>query len=85
MKKQFTLAFYGLKKGFYSFKCYTRHVTCDYNRNILQMGFSTNPDVNQLLQQLHKNINIKQDVLLKHNAPDNGQFQRRPRSQGQRF
>ena len=26
---------------------------------------------------------IKQDVFVKHNAPDNGQFQRRPRSQGQ--
>ena len=25
----------------------------------------------------------KQDVFVKHNAPDNGQFQRRPRSQGQ--
>ena len=27
----------------------------------------------------------KQDVFVKHNAPDNGQFQRRPRSQGQIF
>ena len=25
----------------------------------------------------------QQDVFVKHNAPDNGQFQRRPRSQGQ--
>ena len=30
--------------------------------------------------------NTKQDVFVKHNAPDNyGQFQRRPRSQGQIF
>ena len=28
---------------------------------------------------------IKQDVFVKHNAPDSGQFQRRPRSQGQIF
>ena len=27
----------------------------------------------------------KQDVFVKHNAPDNGHFQRRPRSQGQIF
>ena len=27
----------------------------------------------------------KQDVFVKHNAPDNGHFQRRPRSQGQLF
>ena len=26
---------------------------------------------------------FEQDVFVKHNAPDNGQFQRRPRSQGQ--
>ena len=26
--------------------------------------------------------NEKQDVFVKHYAPDNGQFQRRPRSQG---
>ena len=28
---------------------------------------------------------FKQDVFVKHNAPDNGQFQRRPISQGQIF
>ena len=28
---------------------------------------------------------FKQDVFVKHNAPDNVQFQRRPRSQGQIF
>ena len=28
---------------------------------------------------------LKQDVFVKHNAPDNGQFQRRPRSQGKIF
>ena len=28
---------------------------------------------------------LEQDVFVKHNAPDNGQFQRRPRSQGQLF
>ena len=28
---------------------------------------------------------LKQDVFVKHNAPDNGQFQRRPRSQRQIF
>ena len=28
-------------------------------------------------------IKEKQDVFVKHNAPDNGQFQRRLRSQGQ--
>ena len=27
----------------------------------------------------------KQDMFVKHNAPDNGQFQRRPISQGQIF
>ena len=27
----------------------------------------------------------EQDVFVKHNAPDNGQFQRRPRSQGKYF
>ena len=31
------------------------------------------------------NIIYKQDVFVKHNAPDNGQFQRRQRSQGQIF
>ena len=30
-------------------------------------------------------LEIKQDVFVKHNAPDNGQFQQRPRSQGQIF
>ena len=30
-------------------------------------------------------IKPKQDVFVKHNAPDNGQFQPRPRSQGQIF
>ena len=30
-------------------------------------------------------IRSKQDVFVKLNAPDNGQFQRRPRSQGQIF
>ena len=35
---------------------------------------------------VHESINNqKQDVFVKHNAPDNGQFQRRPRSQGQIF
>ena len=42
---------------------------------------------------IFKNFNLendlifkkKQDVFVKHNAPDNGQFQRRPRSQGQIF
>ena len=32
-----------------------------------------------------KHPNDKQDVFVKHNAPDNGKFQRRPRSQGQIF
>ena len=27
----------------------------------------------------------KQNVFVKHNAPDNGQFQQRPRSQGQKY
>ena len=31
------------------------------------------------------NLKTEQDVFVKHNAPDNGQFQRRPRSQGQIF
>ena len=30
-------------------------------------------------------FHIEQDVFVKHNAPDNGQFQRRPRSQGKYF
>ena len=29
--------------------------------------------------------NMKQDVFVKHNAPDSDQFQQRPRSQGQIF
>ena len=32
-----------------------------------------------------ENCMLKQDVFVKHNAPDNSQFQRRPRSQGQLF
>ena len=32
-----------------------------------------------------KSLELKQDVFVKHNAPDNGQFQRRPISQGQIF
>ena len=36
---------------------------------------------------IHTHIKLmkKQDVFAKHNAPDNGQFQLRPRSQGQIF
>ena len=30
-------------------------------------------------------MKFKEDVFVKHNASDNGQFQRRPRSQGQIF
>ena len=30
-------------------------------------------------------VYLKQDVFVKHNAPNNGPFQRRPRSQGQIF
>ena len=30
-------------------------------------------------------FDLEQDVFVKHNAPDNGQFQRRPRSQRQIF
>ena len=30
-------------------------------------------------------FHIEQDVFVKHNASDNGKFQRRPRSQGQIF
>ena len=46
--------------------------------------------VNTFAQSFDKTINLnkkerKQDVFVKHNAPDNGQFQRRPRSQGQIF
>ena len=32
-----------------------------------------------------ENSMLKQDEFVKHNAPDNGQFQRRQRSQGQIF
>ena len=37
------------------------------------------------IEKLFQKSTQKQDVFVKHNAPDNGQFQRRPRSQRQIF
>ena len=62
-----------MNKGQWEFQKYT------------QLSYSDRTKFEIYVLKLHVHSSFKQDVFVKHNAPDNVQFQRRPRSQDKYF